>query len=127
MSDTQMLPVDPSTIDGLQSVLDNAPYVRKGNLNLKVYNGTKVFNRSGNSQDLFLTNAEIKSIIGHAFDQNTDWCNVVNAEYSACPRSIECWYLSDSGIIVRYRGQSGSSDSDGTGATRLNYCIIARP
>lgn len=127
MSDTKMLPVDPATISGLKTVLDNAPYVRKGNLNLKIYQGTKVFNRSGNSQDTFLTNAEIQSIIGHAFDQNTDWFNIVNTEYNACQRYIECWYIKDSGIVVRYRGQSGASDAGGSGATRLNYCIIARP
>ena len=28
MSDTKMLPVDPATISGLKTVLDNAPYIR---------------------------------------------------------------------------------------------------
>ena len=123
--DTQLIPINTSTVPNLDVVLDNYPYLKSQRSRSKVYTGTVVINFTGDCMSLF-TDAQYKSIVGRSFDLSTDCILFMNGDWYANGWWGFCAaYLQDRKEIYVMATMYGITNATIKGAARLNYTIIA--
>lgn len=124
--DTQLIPIDTSTVPNLDSLLQNKPYVKSSYSTTKVFTGSTVVNFTSDIKVIF-TDAQFKGMTGRSFNQATDCVCFMNGDWSANGWWGFCAvWANDTKEISAIATQFGISNGSIKGMTRLNYIIVVR-
>lgn len=126
MSDTKMLPVDPATISGLKTVLDNAPYVRSGLSTTRIFGVSMVLNITSRYATV-LTGSQVADLFGRPpIWENGDFAVVINGDERIGGNfNIDTMLNPETGSVDIRIYKEGSHDEPNHGSTRLNVFLVA--
>lgn len=109
---------------GLTSVKGNAPYVRSVSPStLKVKTGSSVLTLK-NSYGTLFTPSQMTSLLGRAFNQETDAVLVMNGDNSAKLGFLVSAASHSDGHTQIYAKYWGLNDKDAVGPFRVNWVVV---